>query len=363
MPLPLQHPSREVSASPPVAPSFSRHAKPRIDVILDSGAFSAWKLGKPIDLDAYCRYIKENEEWLGSYIALDYINPKDRELAASTSFANLKKMLKQGLKPLPVFHIGEDIDWLHRILDTGLEYIAIANSSARAEDRADDFYHLVFSQISGKGGLPLVKVHALGEGREKRLKSFPWKSADSTSWIYSAQRTGTATLPDGQSIGMRHDGKSDASSPDIDQLSDLDRAQFLAIMREAGIDPDAFKARDEISWVMRAYLSGLYFKKLQGKVRDLHPIQAKSRGFLHKLSSAAEGIEVSPFNLHLVIHPKEQWPLISKLNMSALYSYFYIQKQSADLRAWVLDPIRYIESNPKCSAVWRILEKHINAIE
>ena len=44
-----------------------------MDILLDSGAFSAWNLGECIDLDAYIGFVKANNGLIYRFINLDKI--------------------------------------------------------------------------------------------------------------------------------------------------------------------------------------------------------------------------------------------------------------------------------------------------
>src|SRR5580692_1929900 len=90
-------------------------AKPKISLMLDSGAFSAWKRGISINLAEYIAYIKKHEHLLASYVCLDQIPGKpgvkrtqaEVDDAAAQSYKNQQTMKKAGLTPIPVFHQGE----------------------------------------------------------------------------------------------------------------------------------------------------------------------------------------------------------------------------------------------------------------
>src|SRR5262245_25584939 len=99
-------------------------------VMLDSGAYGAWKRDQQLDLDEYIAFVKRYEALLGSYINLDLIadggQPQDLERAAAISYENLKRMKDAGLSAIPVFHQGEQWAWLERMLSDGEKYIALA---------------------------------------------------------------------------------------------------------------------------------------------------------------------------------------------------------------------------------------------
>lgn len=73
-----------------------------VRLVVDSGAFTAWKAGKPIALDDYCRFIEGLPVTPWRYFTLDVIGDPDG------SMRNYETMLKRGFKPVPIFTRGED---------------------------------------------------------------------------------------------------------------------------------------------------------------------------------------------------------------------------------------------------------------
>lgn len=299
---------------------------PKSNIILDSGAYSAWRSGKPIDLDKYCDYLLENAPWIGSYVALDVINPGRPEEAAKASFDNYMHMRKRGLDPIPVFHVGEDIAWLYRMLDAGGSYIGLSASSLVSRNQVDDWYALAWSHLVNSEGLPTIKAHAFGEGRPASLRQFPWYSADTTSWIYTAQRTGQVTLPDGQSLSMRNDGGGSKSSPAAAGLDRIEDKIFQDLLREHGINPKAFEADGITAKLLRTYLTAIYYVRIQDQMRALHPIRHRPQGFLHNGFNDKPLAAFDKFNMHLVIGTNDTaFAIVAKLgHPNVLISYFML---------------------------------------
>ncbi len=75
-----------------------------LSTILDSGAFSAWKSGKKVDIDALIAEVKKG--YWDECVALDVIGDSDG------SVRNSLYMLEQGCTVIPVFHYGESWDVL-----------------------------------------------------------------------------------------------------------------------------------------------------------------------------------------------------------------------------------------------------------
>src|SRR5204862_8282076 len=91
---------------------------------------------------------------------LDHIDPDDPDTAARISFENFMEMRELGLSPVPVFHIGEKIEWLLRYLDLGCPYVGLGSAKG---DAKFDFYAAAWEHLTDGSGMPLVKVHAFGE--------------------------------------------------------------------------------------------------------------------------------------------------------------------------------------------------------
>lgn len=169
---------------------------------LDSGAFSAWSTGKPIDLDEYCEFIRHNIEYLDVYAALDCIpgskdrpaSAKERDEAARISWENYLYMKNQGLDPLPVYHYGEDQKWLEQMLDFGCQYIALGALVGVPSQLRRHWLDRVFTRLTDDAGKPVVKVHGFGMTAIPLIFRYPWYSVDSTSWLKSTM-SGNVYLP------------------------------------------------------------------------------------------------------------------------------------------------------------------------
>lgn len=162
---------------------------------LDSGAYSAWSAGKPVDLDEYIEFIKANIEVIDVYACLDVIpgapgkkpTQKQRDEAAAATWQNYLYMKAQGLEPLPVYHYGEDIKWLHNMLEHGVDYIGLGGLVGIPSALRRVWLDRVFSVITDEDGKPTVKTHGFGMTSVPLIFRYPWYSVDSTSWIKTSQ--------------------------------------------------------------------------------------------------------------------------------------------------------------------------------
>lgn len=104
--------------------------------MLDSGAYSAWRQGKTISPVAYMEFAHQHLNRFEYVVCLDTIpggfgsipTAAEARLAADKSFENFLYM-KDGIdikRLIPVYHQGEPLTVLYRLLDAGATYIGIS---------------------------------------------------------------------------------------------------------------------------------------------------------------------------------------------------------------------------------------------
>jgi hypothetical protein len=140
-----------------------------IDLFFDSGAFSAWSQGNPVNLGEYAAWLHKYEQLFTVYANLDVIQN------AEATWQNQQWLERDGLKPLPVFHVAEDWRYLDRYLER-YPYIAlgIGGQNPRA---LMPWLVQCFKRAKGR-----AVYHGFGIMAWEVLKAFPWYSIDSSSW-------------------------------------------------------------------------------------------------------------------------------------------------------------------------------------
>lgn len=179
----------DVGAASSSRSQASRGAGNRVAVMLDSGAFSVWRLGRRIDLSNYIRFCDLHADVLFKVINLDVIPAKPGVRAsrwqvdesAAEGWKNWRRMRAAGIDSMPVFHYGEDRKWLDRYLDAGCTYIGLSVSHMRSDPM--QALDLTWRYLCGSGGYPTVKVHGFALTSKDVFIRYPWYSVDSTSWI------------------------------------------------------------------------------------------------------------------------------------------------------------------------------------
>lgn len=144
-------------------------------LMIDSGAFTAWKSGNPIKIDDYCRFLDSIERLRPFYaIQLDSVGNHDE------TERNLRIMLSRGYDVLPVFTRGAPLDWLdecYRLSDYTL-FGGIVEGSGNQK-----YVQWFMEHAKGR------RCHWLGFDNKKYVVHYKPYSLDSSSWE-SASRFG-----------------------------------------------------------------------------------------------------------------------------------------------------------------------------
>lgn len=164
--------------------------RPRMKLLLDSGAFSAWSVGKQIPITKYYQCLEERAHRLALAVNLDVIPGRkgqpataaQREEAAKASWDNYQVLRKvPGVTVIPVYHYGERPYWLHKIIAEGPGYIGLGGVARLKDEVRVKWLDNCFMLIC-HGGLPDVKVHGFGVTSVHLMLEYPWESVDSISW-------------------------------------------------------------------------------------------------------------------------------------------------------------------------------------
>jgi hypothetical protein len=209
-------------AYPYMAPSMLdvlKRNQGQIRFVLDSGAFTAWKAGKPIALDDYCRFLEILPIRPWRYFALDVIG----EPAAT--LRNYEAMLRRGFKPIPIFTRGEDPSVIDDYYKTS-DVVGIGGLVGTPRNRG--FINGIMKHVGNR------HCHWLGFTALEFLKHYRPYMCDSSSWE-SGARFGAFSLYLGD--GRKH----------LLRRSEFARkpsAPIIAALASYGVDPNAL-AREQ----------------------------------------------------------------------------------------------------------------------
>lgn len=127
-------------------------------------------------LDDYIEFIHKYKNNLIGYVNLDII------YNAEESWKNQQYMEKAGLRPIPVFHYGEDFKWFYKYAE---EYDYVGIGGVAGGITLQQFEHRlgipVFQYIREKR--PDLKTHGFAVTSVNLMKRYPWYSVDSITWL------------------------------------------------------------------------------------------------------------------------------------------------------------------------------------
>lgn len=256
------------------------------NIMVDSGAFSAWSKGKVIDLEEYVAYAHEairqgESQNKNVYIVnLDVIPGKpgssaglnknrkneNKELvekAAKQGYRNLVKMLKKGIKPIHVFHQGEDWYWLNKMVER-TDYIGISPANDLSVKDRKSWIWSVFNYMHRRN--IDVDTHGFAVWMPSILREFPWTSCDAITWRVVA---GWGGIYYPQGGGFTNPDYS--KPPRIMHVSWKKNAQGIGILTSGilkQLERDGYTYEMLQNWETRARINVRYFLGLEQWINE-----------------------------------------------------------------------------------------------
>lgn len=149
--------------------------------VLDNGAFSAWRSGKPITDWLPFRYWID--EWR-QHPACDWWLIPDVIDGDERDNDQLVFEFREVGGGVPIWHLHEHTDRLQRLIDMGFQRIAFGSSGAYAEIGTGHWWRrmgIAMAFCCDSKGRPLAKLHGLRMLDPQIFTRFPFSSADSTN--------------------------------------------------------------------------------------------------------------------------------------------------------------------------------------
>jgi hypothetical protein len=192
-----------------------------VRLLIDSGAFSAWRTGKVITLDDYCRFLDSIPVKPWRYFTLDVVGDP------AGSMRNYETMLHRGYTPVPIFTRGEDPSVLDDYYKTS-DVVGICGLVYTKGNKG--FIKGIMQHVGDR------KVHWLGFGKKDYLKFYRPYMCDTSEWGVGA-RFGEVELylGHGKSIRIK---KSEFTSKPSDAVSEA--------IKRFGYDP--YQLRQLSEW-------------------------------------------------------------------------------------------------------------------
>lgn len=201
-------------------------------LFIDSGAYTAYTRNATVDVDEYITYLNNIDSHLTIFAQVDKIpgqHGKEKTVEEITeapeisweNYLYMRDKVNSPDKLLPIFHRRESWKFLEQMLETTFDgkhipYIGIAATTDSTTKEKEEWFRRVF-QVIRKSSNPNVKTHAFGMTSLRLLESFPFTSADSTSWIMTGAN-GSIMSP----FGVVYVSDNDTTSPNHIKNMDSD---------------------------------------------------------------------------------------------------------------------------------------------
>ncbi len=144
------------------------------NILLDSGAYSAFNSGKRHNIFDYMEYLrdKENSLFIEKYMAYDVIQDP------ISTYENFIFMKERGLNPVPVFHYGSEIGWLDKYYEMGERFIGLGST---VPEKKKQLIRMWINELCVR--YLDLQFHVLGTSRREIIDHCDIYSCDSTGWI------------------------------------------------------------------------------------------------------------------------------------------------------------------------------------
>ena len=254
-------------------------------LIVDSGAFTVWTKGSKIDVEDYIQTLGKLLDHFDVAANLDVIPGKKgmqaseytkeiTESAANEGWENYLKIehalaiigVDAKERVMPIYHQGESMDWLRRMVDYGCQYIGISPSNDYATSQREHWLDDVFDYLSSLSTLP--RTHGYAVTSTRLMAQYPWMSVDSASWVMGAGY-GTINTPFGQvTLTDRDQTMGRADAMDGRDWSPEMKAKVESYLAQFGLTVEGCRKSHHDRWRANAHYLLEWEKAYQYKPRQ-----------------------------------------------------------------------------------------------
>lgn len=255
---------------------------PDLNIIADSGAFSAMSQGATITVDDLAAWAKD---WPGVFkwvASLDVIGDPD---ATRRNWERMRD--RHELEAIPTIHWGSDPSLMDWYVEQGADLMGLGGMVGKSSDKQMRWLVSVFKHQQRHH--PDLVFHGWGVTSPKVLR-LPFYSVDSSGWT-SVFRYGQVTVRDprtGQRYKYQADGRDLKKKPHIARL----------LRTEYGIDPDDVLISNAGNWEIHARIALAALTVQEKMFQKMHgPVRAPRFGVNYSRDPQAEGL--SPRAMHV----------------------------------------------------------------
>lgn len=229
----------------------------RCNIMMDSGAFTAWNAGRPVVLRELMEY---NVKVLNTYgarhnfvfIALDVIpgergrenTAADYAQAIDVSKDNFNTMQQhfKGWTVMPVYHSGEDVALRNHYMKL-TDYICLSMNQDYSEQNRLEW--------AKRAAIDGYRYHGLAATGNKMVSQIGWYSVDSSSWV-TVGSMGSILWPNGPELRVLAVSENSPSRHDrgqhIKTITPVEYEMVCDYIRRAGFDPETLAKEYRERW-------------------------------------------------------------------------------------------------------------------
>jgi len=183
-------------------------------------------------ISTYVEYVKKRRKNWDWYVNFDYSHDPD------VCWDMQKYLEGKGIRPVPVYHSGQTLDWFERYCKEGYKLIGIGGI---VQSRGYLQTRRVLDRIFDIAAKYNVNVHAFGITSLSLMLMYPWYSVDSASWVKVAAY-GSVLHVDEQRGMVCEMHLTDKNATGKTKYAHMSTSQRKEISKE--VEANGFKIRD-----------------------------------------------------------------------------------------------------------------------
>lgn len=235
---------------------LNEHPECPCKLVVDSGAYSMWSRGKEFDMDEYINFLNSNKVIETCFWAAEAdvipgrmnVDPTEEERAAApekswNNFLYMIDRVKVPKKIVPIYHQGEDIKHLKRMLSYRyhdgdfIPYIGISpRNDVHVGEKVkwyEEIWKVIYEDCAALGrDIPLT--HNFGMTTISLMEQYPSYTSDSTSWIRSASFGNILLIINGMTKSVYVSDRNPDASDHINNQSTAVKEAVDKMCREIG---------------------------------------------------------------------------------------------------------------------------------
>lgn len=161
----------------------------RLNMIGDSGAFSAYTQGATISMPEYAEWVRKWQPHLYWVASLDVLGDPE---ATWRNWVELRE--RYGLNLVPTLHVGTPMKWLDAYAREGVDFVGLGGGLTTGA--TDGIRWSARTLLYARREHPQMRFHGWGISKRAALDNIPFYSADSSGTLGVGYRFGRLRLFD-----------------------------------------------------------------------------------------------------------------------------------------------------------------------